>query len=264
MSKGYEMSNSEQRPQNVYDDPVFFEGYRALRQADSGLNGLLEIPALHALLPQVRGKRVLDLGCGFGDFARHARDLGAAAVTAVDISEKMLAEARRLTEDDQIKYVHHTIEDFVPDSQAFDLVVSSLALHYIEDYAAVVRRVFTSLAPGGTFLFTVEHPLCTAHPSGWVLSAQGERLHWPLDNYQREGKRHVQWFVDDVTKFHRTLETYVNTLITAGFRLEHLGEPRPPVAALQARPALDETLRRPPFLLIVASKPALAQETPRG
>lgn len=54
------------RPQNVYDDPVFFEGYKNLRQKDSGLNGVLEIPAFHALLPKLQGLKVLDLGAGFG------------------------------------------------------------------------------------------------------------------------------------------------------------------------------------------------------
>ncbi|MBL3586564.1 class I SAM-dependent methyltransferase [Rhodovulum sulfidophilum] len=84
------------RPQNVYDDPVFFNGYKKLRQNDTGLNGALEVPALHALLPNLSGKSILDLGCGFGDFARYARGAGAHSVTAVDLSQKMISEAERL------------------------------------------------------------------------------------------------------------------------------------------------------------------------
>ncbi|MQT33802.1 methyltransferase domain-containing protein [Pseudomonas helleri] len=243
------------RPQNVYDDPVFFEGYKNLRQKDSGLNGVLEIPAFHALLPKLQGLKVLDLGAGFGDFARYARSQGAQAVTAVDISQKMLSEARHLTHDDKIVYVHHPIESFTPQAQAFDLVVSSLALHYVDDYAAVVKRVYASLVPGGQFVFSVEHPLCTAQPSGWVLSSEGERLHWPLDNYHYETERQSRWFVENVTKFHRTLQTYVNTLIAADFRLDHLGEPTPLPHALKERSSLTDALRRPPFLLLAVSKP---------
>lgn len=243
-------------PQNVYDDPVFFEGYKALRQKDSGLNGVLEIPAFHALLPKLQGLRILDLGAGFGDFARYARRQGAQAVTAVDVSEKMLAEARRLTHDESIYYLHQSIEHFTPDAQTFDLVVSSLALHYIDDYPTVVERVYASLVPGGRFVFSVEHPLCTAQPSGWVCGPSGERLYWPLDRYQHETVRHSTWFVENVTKFHRTLQTYVNTLLAAGFQLDHLGEPKPLAQALDERPSLVDALRRPPFLLLAVTKPS--------
>ncbi len=67
-------------PQNIYDDASFFEGYRTLRQGDTGLNGALESPAMKRLLPNLAGLHVLDLGCGFGDFARYARAHGAASV----------------------------------------------------------------------------------------------------------------------------------------------------------------------------------------
>lgn len=245
-------------PQNVYDDPVFFEGYKNLRQDDTGLNGALEVPALHALLPDLSGRRVLDLGCGFGDFARYARGHGAQSVTALDVSENMIAEAARLTVDDNIVYLHSSIEDFSPKPESFDLCVSSLALHYINDYAAVTKRMFAGLTSGGKFIFSVEHPACTAHPVGWVLGPDGAPLHWPLDQYQREGERRTSWFVDGVTKFHRTVETYVNTLIAAGFRLDHIGEPKPLAEFLKERPSLEETLRRPPFLLLAATKPDLS------
>ncbi|WP_207393065.1 hypothetical protein [Providencia sp. M-27] len=60
------------KEQNIYDDPIFFKNYQALRVNDTGLNGIMEEPALRALLPDLKGKIVLDLGSGFGDFARYA------------------------------------------------------------------------------------------------------------------------------------------------------------------------------------------------
>jgi SAM-dependent methyltransferase len=89
-------------PQNIYDDTTFFEGYKALRDTDAGLNGALEIPALHRLLPELSNSHVLDLGCGFGEFARFARARGAASVTGVDISARMLEEAVRRTSDPSV------------------------------------------------------------------------------------------------------------------------------------------------------------------
>lgn len=248
-------TTQDHRPQNVYDDPTFFEGYKSLRQADTGLNGVLEVPAMNALLPALQGLRILDLGCGFGDFARYARNQGAAEIVALDVSENMITEARRLTHDHSVLYIHSAIEGFLPDMKRFDLVVSSLALHYVADYAAVAKNVFSALLPGGSFVFSVEHPICTAHPAGWTRAADGSALHWPVDRYHFEGQRQTKWFVDGVTKFHRTLETYINTLIGAGFSMNRIGEPTPSGAALQSRPALHDALRRPPFLLISVTKP---------
>jgi SAM-dependent methyltransferase len=242
-------------PQNIYDDTTFFAGYKSLRDADSGLNGALEIPALRRLLPDLSNLDVLDLGCGFGEFVRFARIHGAAAVTGVDISVRMLEEAAARTNDTAVTYMQCSIERYDPSEGGFDLVVSSLALHYVVDYPAVVSRVFRALKPGGRFVFSVEHPLCTAYPAGWVRDHEGRKQHWPVDHYGKEGKRDTRWFVDGVIKYHRTVETYVNTLIRCGFVLEHLGEPLPVAEALQARPSLEDECRRPPFLFLRALRP---------
>ena len=85
--------------QNVYDDPEFFEGYIRLGRSVEGLDGAAEWPSLRVLLPDVRGRRVVDLGCGFGWFCRWARTQGAAHVLGLDVSERMLARARATTDD---------------------------------------------------------------------------------------------------------------------------------------------------------------------
>jgi SAM-dependent methyltransferase len=241
--------------QNIYDNDAFFEGYKSLRMNDSGLNGALEMPALHALLPDLSGLKVLDLGCGFGHFARQARAQGADSVLGVDISMRMLEEAGKSTDDAAITYVHSSIESFTASPQTFDLAVSSLALHYVEDYAGALARVFEVLKPEGLFAFSVEHPMCTAYPAGWIRNDQGEPVHWPVDKYGDEGLRNTHWFVDGVVKYHRTIESHVQGLLNAGFRLESLLEPAPSPEILAQRPSLKTECRRPPFLQLAASRP---------
>lgn len=240
--------------QNIYDDPTFFDGYLRLRAADTGLNGVLEQPAIRALVPPLAGLRVLDLGCGFGDFAREARQDGAARVLGIDLSERMLAEARSRTSDPDIEFLRCSIEEFRSSAASWDLVVCSLALHYVKDYAAAVRQVAHCLRPGGSFVFSVEHPLVTANPAGWVRDDRGGKLHWALDHYATEGERRTSWFVDGVTKYHRTVSTYVNELLDAGFAVRRLAEPLPLKEALKERPGLLSEFRRPPFLLIRAER----------
>jgi SAM-dependent methyltransferase len=244
--------------QNIYDDPDFFAGYARLPRSERGLDAVFEWAAFQRLLPgSLKDARVLDLGCGLGYFAREARARGARAVVGVDISERMLAEARQRSSDPGITYIRAGLEEFEADAASFDLVVSSLALHYIADYPALVRRVATSLAPGGRFAFSVEHPIFTAHGSAdWYRGADGAVQHWPVDHYRDEGERRTRWFVDGVVKYHRTVETYVNGLLDAGLRLVRLEEPEAEDPTLLAeKPEWREERRRPPFLLLAAARP---------
>ena len=118
-------------PQNIYDDPDFFAGYSQLRRSREGLAGAPEWPALRRMLPPLEGARVLDLWCGFGAFARWAREMGAASVLGVDRSENMLARARAQTRDPGVTYDLADIEHLALPDASFDLVYSALtaALH---------------------------------------------------------------------------------------------------------------------------------------
>src|SRR4051812_41233054 len=161
--------------QNIYDNPDFFAGYARLPRSEHGLRVVYEWAAFQRLLPaSLADKRVLDLGCGLGYFAREARARGALQVIAVDISEKMLAAARQRTDDPGIHYVQAGLDEFAAEAGSFDLVVSTLALHYIADYPALMRHVAGWLRPGGRLAFSVEHPIFTASgTSDWYRGPDG-------------------------------------------------------------------------------------------
>ena len=91
--------------ENKYDDPTFFDKYSRMPRSKEGLAAAGEWHVLRRMLPSFEGKRVLDLGCGFGWHCRYAADHGAAAVIGVDLSEKMLEKARADTFDGRIHYV---------------------------------------------------------------------------------------------------------------------------------------------------------------
>jgi SAM-dependent methyltransferase len=245
--------------QNIYDDSGFFAGYSRMQRSMYGLSAAGEWPSFRGLLPELRDKRVLDLGCGFGWHCRYARQQDARSVVGVDLSEKMLARARETTSDPRIDYRRVAIEDIDFAPAEFDVVISSLALHYVEQFHRVCQKVYQYLIPGGTFVLSVEHPVYTAlETQDWCYGPNRERLHWPVDNYQQEGIRHARWIADDVVKYHRTLATYVNTLLDAGFVITRVVEPTPSAELLAERPDFKDELRRPTFLLIAAAKP----ETP--
>lgn len=241
--------------QNKYDDPEFFAIYSQMPRSVCGLEAAAEWPVLRSLLPDLHNKRLLDLGCGFGWHCRYARERQARRVVGIDLSENMLARAADMTADSAIEYRRSAIEDieFLPGE--FDVAFSSLALHYVERFDAVCRKIHEFLTPGGAFVFSVEHPIFTALAAQqWHFGPNGERLHWPVDDYHAEGPRHTRWLADDVVKYHRTVATYVNALIDSGFRISKLLEPEPSPELLAAHPELIDERRRPIFLLIAAVK----------
>lgn len=242
--------------QNRYDDPEFFARYSEMPRSVHGLDHAAEWYAFRSLLPDdLTGRRVLDLGCGFGWHCRYAREHGATSVLGIDISENMLTRARADTADPAVEYQCLPIEDAAFPPNSFDLVVSSLAFHYVGSIDHVFRNVHTCLSPGGMFVFSVEHPMFTARAEqDWHVDATGRRLHWPVDNYHNEGPRHTNWLAEDVVKYHRTIAAYVDTLIDAGFRLNRLLESQPSPEMIERNPGMVDELRRPLFLLISADR----------
>ena len=239
-------------PQNIYDDQDFFEGYSQLRRSREGLAGAPEWPTLRRMLPELRGARVLDLGCGFGWFARWAREMGAESVLGVDLSQRMLARARAQTQDPAITYVLADIEKLELADASFDLVYSSLALHYVEDLGAVCGKIRRFLVPGGRLVFSVEHPIYTAPSNpGWRTEADGSRV-WPVNNYLVEGRRVTDWIRPGVVKYHRTVSSYVNSLLEHGFHLLRLEEWGPSQEQIAEEPEWADEINRPAFLLIAA------------
>jgi SAM-dependent methyltransferase len=242
--------------QNIYDNPEFFAGYSQLPRSLVGLDGAPEWPALRALLPDMGGRNVLDLGCGFGWFCRWARQQGAARVLGIDVSDNMLARARADTRDAAVVYTKADLERLELPAGTFDLAYSSLALHYIAQLSRLIAQVHASLVPGGHFVFSVEHPIFTAPAyQGWSLDAAGRKT-WPVNGYLDEGPRCTDWLTKGVVKQHRTLATYINTLIQCGFVIAHVEEWGPTPSQIAAQANLADEHQRPPFLLVVARRSA--------
>jgi ubiquinone/menaquinone biosynthesis C-methylase UbiE len=240
--------------QNIYDNEEFFAGYSRLPRSVGGLDDAPEWPALQALLPDLHGRQILDLGCGFGWFCRWARENGAAHVLGIDVSEKMLAQASATAPDSAITYTRADMEQPELPPASFDLVYSSLALHYIANLDGLLSQVHRSLVQGGSLIFSVEHPIYTAPTDpNWLVDAAGRKV-WPVDHYLDEGPRSTDWLAKGVIKQHRTIGTYLNLLLRSGFALLHVEEWGPTEGQIAARPQFADEHQRPPFLLVAARR----------
>lgn len=242
----YEEKNMSE---NIYDDETFFKKYSEMSRSKDGLAGAGEWTTLQKILPDFYQKSVLDLGCGYGWHCRYAAEQGAKHVVGIDISQKMIQTAKENRMESNIIYQCKAMEDLTLSGQLFDVVMSSLAFHYVEDYEKMIQHIYEWLRPEGTLVFSTEHPVFTAYGSqDWIYNEQGEILHFPVDNYYYEGWRDATFLGEKVKKYHRTVTTYLQTLLQTGFTLTHVIEPQPPEGTLQ------DEMRRPMMLIVAAIK----------
>lgn len=239
---------------NEYDDETFFREYAKMSRSVDGLSAAGEWHQLRPLIPGLAGKRVLDLGCGYGWHCRYAAEQGAKEVLGIDISDRMIGEAKRRNSGEAITYRVCGIGDYDYPEHAWDCVISNLALHYIGDLAEVYRNVYRTLRPGGVFVFNIEHPVFTAGVGqDWIRAQDGTPLYWPVDRYFMPGERSTNFLGCDVKKQHHTLTQILMGLIGSGFALTAVEEAMPPEEMLEL-PGMRDELRRPMMLLVRAER----------
>lgn len=241
--------------ENLYDKDSFFEKYAQMDRSKQGLIAAGEWQTLKRILPDMSDKTVLDLGCGYGWHCIYAMEQGANRAVGVDISQKMIDVAKTKTPFKQVEYICAAMEDFEAERESFDIVLSSLALHYTTDFNDIAKRVHYYLRPGGSFVFSVEHPIFTSYGTqDWYRDANGGILHFPVDNYFDEGKRVANFLGEEVVKYHKTLTTYINGLLSNGFELVEVVEPQPSEQMIASIEGMKDELRRPMMLIVSATK----------
>lgn len=206
------------------------EGYAELNET-SLLNEYYNRPALIELAGDVAGRRILDAGCGSGPILSDLRDRGA-VVTGFDSSAGMLEQARRRLGADADLLVADLAHPLPFADDAFDDVVVSQALHYLEDWGPTLAEFHRVLRPGGRLLVSEEHPAAV------FLS---DRLSGGASEYFGTRARTEEWTMGggsaQLTFWDRPLHAMVDAFASAGFRIETISEPAPSAAAYERFPA---------------------------
>ena len=234
------------------DKPIALDAYEALAERYAAMvdtkaeNAYWERPATLSLLPDVKGLRVLDAGCGPGEYVEWLVDHGA-EVAGVDASPKMVELARRrISSRATIRRADlRRPLDFLAD-ESFDLVLSSLVMDYVEDWLGVFREFHRLLRPAGLLVFSTEHPL-----SNWRLRTTQdyfatERMEWTWKGF---GEPHVV-----MPSYRRPLQAMIQPLADAGFVVERLIEPRPTEDCKSAAPTTYEHHQRQPGFMCVRAR----------
>lgn len=172
------------------------------------------------LLGNLKGKQVLEIGCGGAQCGIAIAKKGA-RVTGIDISVEQLKFAENLAKKNKvnIKLMRGTYQDLSRiDSNSKNIVFSAFALHYSPDIKKVFKQVYRVLKKGGIFVFSLDHPFYK------IVSPKNLKL---KQSYFKTGKIEVV-FADKTKKFvmyDHTFSELFNPLIEAGFKVEKIIEP---------------------------------------
>lgn len=239
---------------SFYDDDEVFARYSRHRLRDETPNDTMEKPDLLDLIGSATGLRVADLGCGDAAIGRELLAAGSRSYLGVEPSQNMIAVARETLTGTEGQVTQATIEAWAYPPASFDLVISRLALHYVENVEETFRQIFRTLVPGGRFVFSVEHPVVTSCDRG--RPPDTKRQDWIVDEYHVSGTRVTNWMGQNLVRYHHTVEEYFGALVGAGFLVEGLREGRPRRERFVREETYQRRLRIPIFLLLAARKPA--------
>lgn len=220
----------------------------------------LLMPLTIEILGDVRGLRLLDLGCGEGGYSRELAKRGA-TVVGVDGSRRLVEVARQRAAEAKldIEYLCANANSLPSLANAsFDWVVAAMSLMDVEDYDGAITEVFRVLAPGGRLLMSITHPCFSAPVSEWVRSEKRELLHFAVDRYlQRAAWDSVitPRFSRPVVRRHRPLEDYLAAPLRLGFVLRDFREPAVTEEQIRQSPRMAKINRVPYFLFMTWQQP---------
>jgi ubiquinone/menaquinone biosynthesis C-methylase UbiE len=219
---------ADQAVANDYDS--FAEAYSAENET-SLINGYYTRPAMLDLAGDVAGRRILDAGCGSGPLTAALRDRGA-IMTGFDSSIRMLELARQRLGDDADLQVADLGSPLPYADGAFDDVIASLVLHYLEDWTAPLAELRRVLTPGGRLIAAVDHPFAITlmHRDQGRTPSYFETYNW-TEEWTFGGQTALMSF------WNRPLHAMTDAFTAAGFRISVISEPPPAPEARKLFPA---------------------------
>ncbi|MFY4776671.1 class I SAM-dependent methyltransferase [Metabacillus sp. RGM 3146] len=210
----------------------------------SPYNADYERPAMMELIPDVlEGKTILDAGCSAGWYTEALTKRGA-SVTGIDLSPQMIQKAEKRL-NGRARLLSHDLSEPLPfQDNEFDLIVSSLTLHYLEDWQPIFEEFNRVLKQGGTLLFSTHHPFM-------------DFVNFKCDNYFEKKQLTDSWDKPniniDVQFYRRPMQEIINET-SCFFTIEQMIEPQPKDSMRNKKPDGYQYLMTHPHFLILKAK----------
>ena len=231
------LSNLDNLALDVYNNKEFAQSYANKIEYNSH-NALYERPATLSLLTDVKGKKVFDAGCGPGAYTEWLLDRGA-IVTSVDYSDEMISLTKEKVGNSAkiIKANLNAPLDFLSDEE-FDIIVSSMVIHYIKDLQNLFSEFNRVLKKNGVLVFSTGHPAMDfiLHPEGVYFETELIKDNWTSYNIE-------------MYSYRRSLSDIFRILKVTDFRIDELLEPLPLEECKEKFPDSYEVLSKKPWFI---------------
>ncbi|MBU1091744.1 class I SAM-dependent methyltransferase [Patescibacteria group bacterium] len=217
-----------------YDDYAL-KWQKRKRSGKNIAHKFLEKPAMYKKLPDLKGKSVLCVGCGTGEECEHLKSLDVEKIVGVDISKGLIELAKKSYPD--LEFFVMDMENLDFPKNSFDLVYSSLTMHYVEDWTKTLKSIHEVLEDDGVFLFSTHHPVKwgaktnRSEEKGSFLMGYEKYKDGRCEvfgDYLNTRKIDDIWFNEfNVTYYHRSLSEIIGDILKSGFRITDFIEPKP-------------------------------------
>lgn len=229
----------------------------------------LEKPAMYALLPDLYEKRVLCVGCGTGEECAYIKSSGAKEVVGIDVSEGMIELARKKFPDMQFEVMD--LEHLIYADDSFDLVYSSMTMHYLEDWSVGLREVWRVLKKDGQFLFSTNHPV--SHTT--AIERDAERTRYVLGYEKIKKDRAIRTFGDyfdtgmqettwpgnfTIHFYNKPISEMVREITASNFSICAIQEPKPVEAVKSVDAGFYKTYSKIPLVILFLLEKAIVQD----
>ncbi|WP_243292263.1 class I SAM-dependent methyltransferase [Bacillus sp. FJAT-47783] len=236
-----------------YDDNEIFNRYWERRKNEDHANNVIETPIIQHLVGNVEGLEILELGCGDGSYGLEHLMNNCKHYIGVDGSRNMYELATKNLKDfKNSEIILSRLEECDFQEQHFDLVISRLTLHYVENLKDLIANINTSLKDQGRLIISVEHPIMTSNKEVVPIPSAQNEIN--VKNYFHTGERRVNWLGGNVIKYHRTIEQYYEILRKCGFEIESIKEATPEKINFSSVSNYEQKRSFPLFLILAATK----------
>ncbi len=233
--------------------------YINFRKSGESMNELIEIPAMKELVGNLKGLKVLDAGCGFGDYSFWAFEQGVKEVVGVDISDKMINAAKERSQKKgvNIEFIQSDLSDLgVFNDNYFDLIMSSIVISYFDDLNKYFKEFARVLKKKGRFVFSDVHPI---RLSGWIEKDRGKYI-LQIKNYLDARKvetsdlwKNEKGEYEVIRSYYYPLSDIIRALKNTGFLIEDINEPKPLKRMKSVLPKKYSRLCQIPLFILISA-----------
>ena len=197
--------------------------YDAFTSGKNSYRDTIEWPCIQSMLPDIKGKSVIDLGCGSGRYTFLLEEASPRKLTGVGISDEMLRIAREKAQSrgSKARFIKGDLHDFVPEDQ-YDVVFSSTLSHYIVDLFPLFANIYDMLTYKGICIISVVNPIYSAHITKvgrGEAAPHTDSFIQPWYNGDEELEELLSY------SYHHTFSDYINAIIHNGLTILEMQEP---------------------------------------